>query len=41
VIRRRFSTGLRHFEAYKPVDAWAIYDNVGERPILMEWGENK
>lgn len=42
VIRRRFAAGLRNFEnAYKPaVDAWAKYDNVGESPILLEWGEN-
>ncbi len=42
VIRRRFAAGLHNFEqAYKPaVDAWAKYDNVGESPILLEWGEN-
>lgn len=42
VIRRRFAAGLRNFEqAYNPaVDAWAKYDNVGERPVLLEWGEN-
>ncbi|MBL6751888.1 MAG: zeta toxin family protein [Nevskia sp.] len=42
VIRRRFAAGLRNFEnAYKAaVDAWAKYDNVGESPILLEWGEN-
>lgn len=42
VIRRRFTAGLRNFEeTYKPaVDAWAKYDNVGESPVLLEWGEN-
>ena len=42
VVRRRFAAGLRNFEqVYKSlVDAWAIYDNVGEQPILKEWGEN-
>ena len=42
VIRRRFASGLRNFEsAYKPaVDAWAKYDNEGESPVLLEWGEN-
>jgi predicted ABC-type ATPase len=42
VIRRRFAAGLHNFEkAYKPaVDAWAKYDNEGESPILLEWGEN-
>ncbi len=43
VIRRRFVAGLRNFDqAYKPmVDAWAKYDNVGENPKLLEWGENQ
>jgi len=43
VVRRRFAAGLRHFEnAYKSVvDTWAKYDNVGERPTLLEWGENE
>jgi predicted ABC-type ATPase len=42
VIRRRFDAGLRNFEqAYKAaVDAWVKYDNVGESPVLLEWGEN-
>ena len=42
VIRRRFAAGLRNLEsAYKAVvDAWAKYDNEGEKPILLEWGEN-
>jgi len=42
VIRRRFAAGLRHFHgAYKAaVDDWALYDNLGESPILLEWGEN-
>jgi predicted ABC-type ATPase len=43
VIRRRFAAGLRNLErAYKlAVDAWAIYDNAGESPILVEWRENQ
>lgn len=43
VIRRRFAAGLRNFEqSYKPaVDAWAKFDNMGERPILLEWAENE
>ena len=42
VIRRRFDAGLRNFEqVYKAaVDAWVKYDNVGESPVLLEWGEN-
>lgn len=43
VIRRRFAAGLRNFEhAYKnAVDAWALFDNVGEEPMLLQWGENQ
>ena len=43
VIRRRFEAGLRHFETvYKPeVDTWALYDNAGDEPILLEWGESQ
>lgn len=43
VIRRRFEAGLRNFETvYKPeVDTWALYDNAGDEPILLEWGENQ
>ncbi|OYU43521.1 MAG: Zeta toxin family protein [Burkholderiales bacterium PBB4] len=42
VIRRRFVAGRRNLEqAYKPaVDSWAEYDNVGEEPTLLQWGEN-
>jgi predicted ABC-type ATPase len=42
VIRRRFVAGLRNFDGvYKQaVDAWAKYNNMGESPILLEWGEN-
>ncbi|MEY2842497.1 MAG: hypothetical protein RI920_534 [Pseudomonadota bacterium] len=43
VIRRRFSAGRRNLEqAYKAgVDTWAEYDNVGEEPTLLKWGENR
>ena len=43
VIRRRFDVGLRNFhEVYKSaVDAWALVDNMGEAPMLLEWGENQ
>jgi predicted ABC-type ATPase len=43
VIRRRFAAGRRNLEhAYKPVvDTWAEYDNVGEEPTLLQWGENQ
>jgi predicted ABC-type ATPase len=41
VIRRRFETGRRNFDdRYRAaVDAWALYDNAGEEPDLIEWGE--
>lgn len=41
IIRRRFAAGLRNLEhAYKAqVDAWAVYDNGGDGPILLEWSE--
>jgi len=42
VIRRRFASGLRNLEnLYKPlVDEWALYDNSGSEPILIEEGVN-
>jgi predicted ABC-type ATPase len=41
VIRRRFDSGLRNFDLiYKGVvDAWAVYDNEGETPKIIEWSE--
>ena len=37
VIRRRFHAGIANFHVlYKPlVDAWRLYDNSGERPVLI------
>ena len=42
VIRRRFDSGLKHFEQYYRyrVNSWAKYDNTGPEPLLLEWGEN-
>lgn len=42
VIRRRFIAGLNNLEsAYKSaVDRWAVYDNCGATPILIEWSDN-
>ena len=42
VIRRRFIAGLRNFEVcYKSeVDHWVKYNNLGEQPVLIEWGES-
>ena len=41
VIRRRFTAGLKNFEKHyrAAVDAWAVYDNSGDEPVLLEWGE--
>lgn len=41
VIRRRFAAGLENFRnLYAPaVDAWALYDNTGNTPLLQEWSE--
>ena len=41
VIRRRFAAGREYFERlYAPkVDAWALYDNAGAKPILLDWSE--
>ena len=40
VIRRRFHAGLRNFDhIYKDlVDEWAVYDNAGDQPVLVEEG---
>ncbi|BBK33574.1 putative ABC-type ATPase [Stella humosa] len=42
VIQRRFVAGWHNFErVYRAaVDDWAVYDNTGVRPALLEWGEN-
>jgi predicted ABC-type ATPase len=42
VIRRRYAAGWRNFQQkFKLlVDAWAHYDNSGERPELVEQGNN-
>jgi len=43
VVRRRFASGLRNLRnRYKlAVDEWALYDNSGAEPVLVEWGENR
>ena len=40
VIRRRFEAGKMNFEhRYRVVvDAWALYDNTDNEPVLIEWG---
>ena len=39
VIRRRFKAGLANFhQRYsKTVDSWALYDNYGIEPKLIDW----
>jgi predicted ABC-type ATPase len=40
-IRRRFDAGYRNFaDVYAPaVDAWALYNNSGPQPVLLDWSE--
>ena len=42
VIRRRFDAGLKNFQRHyrAAVDDWALYDNSGHTPAMLEWGEN-
>ena len=42
VIRRRFHAGLRNFEhIYKGlVDKWVVYDNSGDKPVLLKEGRS-
>lgn len=41
IIRRRFTAGRDNFERlYAPqVDAWALYNNSGPQPVLLDWSE--
>jgi predicted ABC-type ATPase len=41
VIRRRLAAGLSNFETFYKfeVDRWAKFDNLSDRPILIEWGK--
>lgn len=43
VIRRRFASGFKNFtEHYRGlVDSWALYDNTGVEPVLVEWGDRE
>jgi predicted ABC-type ATPase len=43
VIRRRFAAGLENFHRrYKlGVDDWALYDNTGTEPVMLEWDANQ
>ncbi|MDE8343936.1 MAG: zeta toxin family protein [Acidocella sp.] len=43
VIRRRFAMGWNNFQKYYKlaVDDWAVYDNAGAEPTVLEWGEKQ
>ena len=40
VIRRRFVSGQDNFQRHYQgaVDDWALYDNTGAEPVLLDWG---
>lgn len=42
VIRRRFAAGFENFTQHYAavVDAWALYDNSGDLPRLLDWRDN-
>lgn len=42
VIRRRFAAGWSNFKQHyrSLVNDWAVYDNSGSTPVMLEWGEN-
>ena len=42
VVRRRFELGRQNFvRLYAPlVDSWVLYDNSGNEPAVIDWGEN-
>ena len=41
VIRRRFVAGRNNFDLLyrEKVDSWALYDNAGDEPQLIDWSE--
>lgn len=43
LVRRRFAAGWKNFQQrYRhAVDDWALYDNAGTEPVMLEWGENQ
>jgi predicted ABC-type ATPase len=43
VVRRRFKAGRANFDAVfkQVVDDWALYDNSGPIPTLLDGGENR
>lgn len=40
-VRRRFISGRHNFENYyrTMVNSWACFDNSGDKPVMIEWGE--
>ena len=42
VIRRRFDAGIANFHRHykQAVDDWVLFDNTGDEPVMMEWGEH-
>jgi predicted ABC-type ATPase len=43
IVHRRFLAGRANLELiHKPlVDAWAVYDNSGSEPLLVDWDEKE
>ena len=43
VIRRRFAQGWNNFQRHhkQAVEDWAIFDNAGSEPVMLEWGVNQ
>ena len=43
VIRRRIAMGWNNLQRHykQAVDDWAVYDNAGAEPAMLEWGENQ
>ena len=43
VIRRRFAAGWQNFQRHyrAAVDDWVVYDNTGNTPAMLEWGDNR
>lgn len=41
VIRRRFSSGWKNFGLHycNMVDDWVVYENMGNVPVVLGWGE--
>ncbi len=42
IVRRRFSAGRTNFDnLYRDlVDSWALYDNAGDEPQLIDWSKS-